>query len=400
MRDSAVVTGCGAVTSVGTSAAATWSAVRAGTSGLRAFTMADAQVFGAPVSGIDADTLGVGSRDAWIMGLPALMLLGSAREAMAEAGLDPSACGPDEIGFFAGMGMVDPAPADLRAAALASRGPEGIDYRRFFGDGYREIHPLWPLAMLNNVGFCLSARLAGVRGENAVFSPGADSALLALSEASDTVVSGRAAAALAAGASERVSAASVTRARILGGWDAPECRCAPGECAAVLVVESADSARARGAVPLAAVPGWGFSSAVTASEGFAAAMTLAVERARREARPVDAVILHDERCGGVDSAEREAVAVVLGAQPTPPALLSSKRLLGHCLAGGSAADAVLAVRMLAEGVLPQPLAQPARAPGRPGEAAPDRTAVRPRRIVVNSRSWSGSYGSVVLDVME
>ena len=401
MRENAVITGCGAVTSVGTSAGVTWSAVRAGRSGIRTPAVAGAERPAcrsvARVSGIDADTLGVGARDAQIMGLPALMLLGSAREAMTEARLDRAVCGSDEIGFYAGMGMVDPAPEDLRAAVLGSRRPDGIDYRRFFNDAYREIHPLWPLAMLNNVGFCLSALLVGARGENAVFSPGADSALLALSEASDTVVSGRAAAAVAAGASERVSAASVTRARIVGGWGEPECSCAPGECAAALVIESADAARARGAAPLATVAGWGFSSA---SEGFAAAMTLAVERASRAARPADAVLLHDERCRGTDMAEREAIAEVLGAQETPPVLLSSKELIGHGLAGGSATDVVLAVRMLVEGLLPATLARPALACGRPGGAVPGWTAVRPRRIVVNSCSWSGSFGSVVLDVVE
>ena len=77
------------------------------------------------------------------------------------------------MGFFAAMGMVDPDVEDLRAAVRASGGAAGLDYEKFYGGAYREIHPLWPLAMLNNVGFCLAAMALGLRGENATFSPSA-----------------------------------------------------------------------------------------------------------------------------------------------------------------------------------------------------------------------------------
>jgi 3-oxoacyl-[acyl-carrier-protein] synthase II len=395
-----MITGCGAVTSVGTSAAGTWSAVLAGTSGIgpveRFATDGYACSSAALVFGVSAETAGVGPRDAWIMGLPALMLLVSGREAMAQAGLHAAPPEPDEIGFFAGMGMVDPTPEDLGGAVLASREPAGIDYRRFFGDGYREIHPLWPLVMLNNVGFCLAALHLGVRGDNAVFSPGADSALLALAEASAAVESSRTAATLSGGASERVSPESLARAHIVGGWDRPGARCALGEGAAALVVERESVARARGAVPLAAVAGWGFSHAASAREGFEAAMTSAIERAGQVV-PADAVVLHDESCGEAARAEREAVATVLQGQTRPPALLSSKKMLGHALAGGAAVDIALATRMLGEGFVPRSLAEGAWGPGPSAGPMLARAGARPRRVLVNARGWSGACGCVVLD---
>lgn len=397
MRERTVITGCGAVTSVAAYAAGTWSAAVAGATGVSPIEGFDASGFtcrlAAQVSGLDGESLGVSPRDARIMGLPGLMLLGSGREAMAEAGLRGEAASPEEIGFFAGMGMVDPAPEDLRAAVAVSRAPAGIDYERFFGDGYRQIYPLWPLAMLNNVGFCLAALHLGVRGDNAVFSPGADAALLAVAEASAAVSAGRAAAALAGGTSERVCTGSLARAHLVGGWGEPGANCALGEGAALLVVEAESVARARGATPRAVVSGWGFSHAASASEGFEAAMESALETAGRDPRPADTVILHDERCRGTAGAERDAIAHILGGKAQPTALLSSKGMLGHALAGGAAVDVVLAVHTLDGGLVPRLLIQDAGAP-------PCDAAARPHRIVVNARSWSDTYGSLILDAVE
>jgi 3-oxoacyl-[acyl-carrier-protein] synthase II len=404
MGERTVITGCGAVTSVAASAAETWSAVVAGATGVGPIEGFDASGFAchlaAQVLGFHTESLGVSPRDARIMGLPGLMLLGSGREAMVQAGLRGATPGPDEIGIFAGMGMVDRAPEDLRAAVAGSRAPTGIDYERFFGDGYREIYPLWPLAMLNNVGFCLAALHLGARGENAVFSPGADAALLAVAEASSAVASGRAAAALAGGASERVTADSLARAHLAGGWGQQAANCALGEGAAVLVLEAESMARARGATPRAVVAGWGFAHAACASDGFVAAMASALERVGPAPRPADTAVLHDERCRGAAGAERDAVASVFGRQAEPTALLSSKEMLGHALAGGAAVDVVLAVHVLDGGFVPRSLIQGGGGPRPPADGTPCGAAVRPRRIVVNAQSWSGAYGCLILDAVE
>ena len=225
-----------------------------------------------------------------------------------------------------------------------------------------------------------------------MFSPGADAALLAVAEASAAVASGRAAAALAGGASERVSTGSLARAHLVGGWGGSGAGCALGEGAAALVLEAESVARTRDAAPRAVVAGWGFSHAARASDGFAAAIASALERAGSDPRPADAVILHDERCGEAAKAERDAVADVLGRQAEPMALLSSKEMLGHALAGGAAVDVVLAVQALDGGFVPRSMI-------RNGGGPPCGAAVRPRRVVVNARSWSGAYGCLILDAV-
>jgi 3-oxoacyl-[acyl-carrier-protein] synthase II len=218
MADRVAITGAGAVSALGASAAATLAGWARGEGGIRPIADWDASGFAcraaARAARPDPETLGVHPRDARIMGAPALWLLQAGREAAAGAGLPAAGIPPEALGCFAAMGMVDPDAADLQGAVRKSRGEAGLDFGKFYAGAYREIHPLWPLAMLNNVGFCLAAIGLGLRGENATFSPSPDGTLTALAEAAAAVVEGRAAAVLAGGVGEAVSPWSLARAHL------------------------------------------------------------------------------------------------------------------------------------------------------------------------------------------
>jgi 3-oxoacyl-[acyl-carrier-protein] synthase II len=403
MTDRAVVTGMGAVSSLGTSVAANWAALVDGRSGVGPITGSDARGFtglsAAQLVGPEPGALGIDARNARIMGRPGLMLLQTGREALAQAKLGTSDAEPERIGFFAALGMVDPQPDDLRRAVIRSRGRDGIDYERFFADAYREIYPLWPLAMLNNVGFCVAAQLLGVRGENAVFSPGADAAVVALAEAAAAVLGGRADAALAAGASEGVSAASVARSRLARGWDRSKSAAAPGEAAGVLVVEPESRARSRNAQALAVVAGWGFAFGAEGEQAAADATRQAIERARIEPCDVDAVLLDGEGGGEDGAAERATVAGVFAGGGNP-VMLTSRRSIGHALAGGAALDALFAVLMVSTGEVPAAL----RAEGADQSHGAGQRAgwfqARPRHVLVNARSWGGHAASLLVAAAE
>ncbi len=98
-------------------------------------------------------------------------------------GLENASIPREEIGFFAGMGMVDYEVDDLLPAVLKSLNATGdLDYSAFYSKGYTEIYPLWPLSMLNNISFCQVATSLDLQGENTVFSPHADSGAMAVAE--------------------------------------------------------------------------------------------------------------------------------------------------------------------------------------------------------------------------
>jgi len=400
MAERAVITGLGAVSPLGDSVATSWDALLAGRSALGPITGSDGGGLAPPraarVEGPDAMALGVDARSARIMGRPALMMLQAGREAMARAGLTASDHAAECTAFFAALGMVDPEPDDLRRTVMRARRPDGIDYGRFFADAYREIYPLWPLAMLNNVGFCLAAQRLGALGENAVFSPGADATLLALVEAAAAVVEGRADVALAAGASESVCARSLARARLARRGRDRDGMVTLGEAAAVLVVEAESRARSRNAHPLAAIAGWGFGFGAPAEEAARDAVVQALERAALGRCEIGAVLLAGEgRDEAGDGAERRAIAGLFDGG-TAPALLTSKPLVGDAGPGGAAFDIVLAAMLASTGEPPATLgAVAARHPQ--GVRSPNdlwRNGLR--HVIVNARSPSGQMASLVM----
>ena len=99
---------------------------------------------------------------------------------------------------------------------------EGIgrpcDLGHFFSGGMDAIPPLWPLGLLNAIGFSQAAIQHRWCGENAVFSAGPEATARAVCEAADSAGSGKARLALAAGVSGVISARMLARAKRRGAW--------------------------------------------------------------------------------------------------------------------------------------------------------------------------------------
>jgi 3-oxoacyl-(acyl-carrier-protein) synthase len=211
-----VITGAAVVSSLGPGLNETWEALMEGESGIAPLDSFDASAFpdarAALVKGLDPTDFGVKARELRIMGRHSLMLMKAALDAWEDAGLADRGVPMEGVGFFAGMGMVDHDVDDLLPAVKKSLTPDGrIDYRRFYEGAFREIYPLWPLSMLNNIAFCQVAIRLGIRGENAVFSPHGDSTIHAFYEAAGMIREGKAEMVLAGGVSEEVKPASLAR---------------------------------------------------------------------------------------------------------------------------------------------------------------------------------------------
>ncbi len=204
-------------------------------------------------------------------------------EAHGAAGLE--ALPRERVGLFVAMGMVDAPVDDLATAALTARdGGDAMSLRSFFAGAYRQIHPLWPLSMLNNVAAGQIAIDLDIRGDNVVLASDAVAGLRALLEAARSIDEGRCDAALAAGVSGRVSPAALARQALHGSGH-------PGEGGATLVFESETAAHARGAPILGYVLGGATTFGGTPERATAAARHDAgleagaeLERAARGAR--------------------------------------------------------------------------------------------------------------------
>jgi 3-oxoacyl-(acyl-carrier-protein) synthase len=424
-EDRVVITGTGMVCALGKIPEQVWAALLSGKTGIRPIEGFDTDGFActsaAQVRDLNVTELGVHPRDARIMDTHSYLLMKSTRDAFHQAGLDRTLIPREEIGFFAGMGMVDYEVEDLFPAVVKSLDGRGhLDYSAFYSQAYTEIYPLWPLKMLNNIGFCQVAKELDIQGENTVFSPHGDSGAMAVTEGTKSVRSRRAQVVLCGGVGEKVNPSSLARAHlsgVLNTTDSPKgLLCRPfavdrkgtvlGEGCGVVALELESSARTRGVPIVASVTGYGCSCEITNSHSgptaraFSLAMRGGLDRADLKPSDIDLIIAHGDGTVSGDRNEIEAIHDVFSDCLNQVHVFSSKAALGHLLAGAPLIDVILGVCMLRDGIVP---AMPHASPPEPSIRfhVLQGTSLRKdlRRILINCQSYEGQAASLVLETV-
>ncbi len=343
------ITGVGLVTAAGGGVESAWEALCAGRSLLA--TDSDPELAGFPpietarCARIDPESIGAERRAARIMGHHTHMLLAAVHDLMADAPAPEIA--EEDVAFFAGMDSVDPEKDDLIGGVRETGGR--VDLAHFFSEGMNAIPPLWPLGLLNAIGFSQTAIQHRWRGENAVFSAGPEATARALCEAADSVGSGKARIALAAGVSGVISARMLARAMRRGAW--PQAG-GLGEGAGVIRLDKprdADPSKIlcwlKGYSSVRALEkGGGLAQAIRDSaRGALACAGLAPER-------VDLLVVHGEGEPRADNAEEEAIRALF--EDHKPWGLATKGVFGHLWGGSPALDLIMAMKALSEGAAP------------------------------------------------
>ena len=209
------------------------------------------------------------------------------------------------------------------------------------------------------------ARRHHVRGPVVTVSSACSSATLALGLALDALRSGEVDVALAGGADSfcRLTFAGFNALRAV---DAAACRpfraerqgMSLGEGAAVLVLERAEDARRRGAVPLAALAGAGAScdahhmtSPEPTGAGVGLAVAAALADAGLDAGDIDFVNAHGTGTPLNDAAEATMLRALFGARNGRLPVTSTKGAVGHYLGAAGAIEALVTALCLREGVV-------------------------------------------------
>jgi len=418
-----VITGAGIICSLGIEREEVWNALLSGKTGIRSIRGFDSSGFectsAAQVKDINPRDLGIHPRDSRIMDTHSYMLMKCARDAFYQADLDKASIPKEDIGFFAGMGMVDYKAEDLLPSVLKSLHSSGsLNYDMFFTDGYREIYPLWPLSMLNNISFCQVAISLDMRGENTVFSPHADSGAQAVAEGTQTLLEGTAQAVLAGGVSEKISPFSLARGLLSGILNTsnhltePACRpfaadrngTVLGEGCGVLTLESCQSAVERGVQCLASVTGYSFAFGSDGKFSGPSAHALgnaiygALNSAGLKPSDIDLIIAHGDGTMSGDKNEILAIHEIFADCIDKVNVFSSKGALGHLLAGAPAVDIILGISMLESGIVPPTIT-----------SSPDSSILfnlvrKPLRmnlqkILINCQSCEGQAASIIIEAV-
>jgi len=265
---------------------------------------------------------------------------------------------PSRIGCVVGTGIGGIATLVAGQDALRDRGPEAVS-------------PLAVPLMMSNAGAAALSMRHGLRGPSFAVSTACASGAHALgcalrmlqSGEADAVVAGGSEAGLmplaraAFGALDALSPSGVSRP-----FDARRDGFVMGEGAAVLVLERAGDAHARGARALGVLRGYGASSDahhLTApledGEGQAAAMRAALADAGVAAQEIDYVNAHGTSTPLNDRAETRAIKLALGEHAGRVPVSSTKSAIGHLLGAAGAVEAVATLLALRDRIAPPTL---------------------------------------------
>ena len=349
-----VVTGLGAVTSLGNDLESTWRGLTEGKSGIGPITLFDPTGFR---TGLAAEIRDLPT------GLPASLTrrlsrtdiigLTAAAEAFADSGLDLGRENPERIGVVLGGGVSGLLDSENYYRDLLARGPRHARPTRFLN------HP--PDQTTDRI-----AERWGLLGPRSTITTACSSSATSLGYAADLIRHGFCDIVVTGGAD--------TFARLThGGFNAlravdPE-PCRPfdrrrkglsiGEASGILIFEDEERARRRGAHIRARFLGYAVTSDahhMTQPEptGEACARTLraCLSASRLNAEDVDYVNAHGTATPQNDSAETASIKIALGERARQIPVSSIKSMLGHCLCSAGAIEAVATVRTLETRIVP------------------------------------------------
>lgn len=177
-----------------------------------------------------------------------------------------------------------------------------------------------------------------------------------------------------------------------------------GEGAAVLVVEAAEHARERGVSPQVEVAGTGLSGdaahmTAPARDGAGAARAMRAALADAHAEPADIDFISAHGTGTVynDAMEVAAITAVFAAHAKRIPVNSIKGAIGHTLGAAGAFEAIMAAKILTEGVIPATINCEQLDPACPLDiviGAPRRRAVE--TVLSTSSAFAGNNAAIVL----
>jgi 3-oxoacyl-[acyl-carrier-protein] synthase II len=402
-RRSVVVTGAGVLSPLADSPRGLHAALCAGVSGLK------------PIELFPLDELGLngggpreageirpfepreylGDRNLRPVDRTSRLLLAAAQRALEESGWTPELRLEREVGLVLGTTFCSVktiAEFDRRGLQL---GPSHVS----------------PLDFANSVINAAAGQTAiwhGLRGVNSTISAGEASGLLAIAAGAGMISSGRTAALLAGGAEElcfesflgHLRAGRLSESTPLP-LDARRSGFALAEGAALLMLEEAGAAAARGARVLAEVLGHGAAFDPSESEAGAAravarAVRIALEDAGIGPGEIDAASLSANGSVAGDRAEAVGIAAVFGERAADLPVTAIKSMLGEALGASGGFQAVALLGTLGDGALPGILGFARSEEGFPLTAVAGTRRAGVRRALLTALGADGHACAVVL----
>lgn len=401
-----VVTGMGIVSPLGNTVSEFWSRLLAGDCGIRPIEAWNTEGFPARVAGLvegfDPERY-MERQQARRMDRFTQFAVAASADAVADAGLNLDDVDRDRMGVVIGTAIAGVSVVERESQVLATSGP-------------RKVSPMLIPSVIGNMAACLVSINLGITGQVLCPVGACATGCMAVGDAFDKIASGALDLAVAGGSESITTPLAVASFGRLGALsrrsDDLSLACRPfdvdrdgtvlAEGAAVLLLESEEHARARGARILAEVRGYGLTAdayhvAAPDPDGTGAAKAMRAALARADLTPgaIDYVCAHGTGTPLNDISESRAIASVFGETAPDVPVSSVKYSMGHTLGAAGAVSSVVAVQAIRDGVVPGTLNLRQKDPECIVNVVGENIETEVKTVLVNAFGFGGQNASLV-----
>jgi nodulation protein E len=350
-----VVTGLGAVSPVGQTAASYWTSLKQGVCGIGPIELFMAeelsQKAGAQIKDFDPRRH-FDDRQISMLDRSSQFAVVAAREAIAQAG------------------VVFDDQLSLKTAVVVGSGAAGQfttdeSFYRIYRENKSRVFPLTVPKLMVNAPASQISMQCGLRGPAFVIASACASATHAIGIAFHMVRSGQVACAVTGGTEACITFGGIRAWEAMRVMAPDTCRpfskerrgLVMGEGAEMEVLETLEGAQARGAEILGEIVGFGMGADagdLTAPDrdGMARAMTDALADARLAPQDVHYINAHGTGTAANDLTETQAIKQVFGDHARKVPISSTKSMVGHALGAAGALELVATLMAMRDGIVP------------------------------------------------
>lgn len=354
-----VITGIGAVTPIGIGREAYWEALKAGKNGVGLITGFDAADYATQVAAEVKDfdpALYVDKKEAKRLDRFTQFAVAASKMAIEDGGLDLATIDQERFGVVMGCGI----------GGLATLEAE---HQRQLEKGAMRVSPFMIPMMISNMASGQVSMAFGAKGPNYTINTACASSTNAIGDAFRMIQRGESDLVLTGGAEASITPLGIAGFAVMKAMsrrnDDPLTASRPfdldrdgfvmGEGSGMLLMESLDHAKARGAKILAEVAGFGMSSdayhmtsPAPGGEGAVRSMRNALKDAGLSPDQVDYVNAHGTSTPYNDQFETMAIKTTFGDHAYQLCVNSTKSMTGHLLGASGAIEAIAGIMSLNE----------------------------------------------------
>ena len=359
MKTRVVVTGMGAITPIGNDVESFWQGLKDKTVGIGPITYFDTTEYkcklAAEVKGFDPKQY-MDAKAARRMEAFSQFAVAASKEALEQSGIDMEKEDPYRVGVCVGSGIGSLQAMEKDVKKLNEKGPS-------------RVNPLLVPLMISNMAAGNVAIQFGLKGKCFNVVTACATGTHSIGEAFRSIQYGEADVMVAGGAEASITPIGIagftsltalnttedaSRASI--PFDEDRNGFVMGEGAGVVVLESLEHAKARGANILAEVVGYGatcdafhITSPAEDGSGAARAMENAMKDAGMAAEDIDYVNAHGTSTHHNDLFETKAIKLALGDHAQKVKINSTKSMIGHLLGAAGGVEFITCVKSIQDG---------------------------------------------------